>query len=275
MTIGIPIYFMNTRFQIHGEKWWEIRWHQTKFVLWSIFFPNLFISSRLSFWKSAQQIFVLIKTFFCLRLCLQDVLIKTNIFALPIGLQKMSSRLLQDILVKTNIFVLVIHPQDVLIKTNIFALVIGPQKTFSRRVQDVLVKTIIFVLVIRLRDVFKTFSRLFQDFFKMSCQDVLKTSSKRLAKTSSRCLQDVLKTSLRFLQDIFKASCKDVFKTFSRRTYYQVKLVLLTPLRGVFSRFLRRTANMVIYRRICLSHTLEKFMASEQSLQEWQRFLKF
>ena len=83
------------------------------------------------------------------------------------------------------------------------------QKTSWRRVQDVLVKTNIFVLAIRLQDVVKTFSR-------------------RLSKTSSRHLQDVFKTfqdvfttSSRHLgkrlQDIFKTSCKDIFKTFSRR----------------------------------------------------------
>ena len=78
----------------------------------------------------------------------------------------------------------------------------------------------------RLQDVFKTFSRRFQDVFKTSCkmssrhiqdvfktfwrrlQDVFKTSSRRLAKTSSRCLE-------KRLQDIFKTSCKDIFKTFS------------------------------------------------------------
>ena len=47
---------------------------------------------------------------------------------------------------------------------------------FRRRLQDVLVKTNIFVLGICLQDVFKTFSR-------------------RLAKTSSRRLQNVFKTS--------------------------------------------------------------------------------
>ena len=62
---------------------------------------------------------------------------------------------------------------------------------FRRRLQDVLIKTNIFVLAIRLQDVFKTFSR-------------------RLAKTSSRHLQDILQ---RCLQDVFK-------------TYHQVKLLI-------------------------------------------------
>ena len=104
---------------------------------------------------------------------------------------------------------------------------------FRRRLQDLLVKTNIFVLVIHLQDVFKTFSRR---------------------------LQDVLQK--RF-QDIFKTSCKDVFKT-----YHQIKLFLLTRLQDVFNTFLRRTAKMVIYRRIYQGHTSEKFMVSVQSLQE-------
>ena len=71
------------------------------------------------------------------------------------------------------------------------------QKTSSRSLQDVLIKTNIIVLVIRFQDVFKT-------------------SSRCLAKTSSRHLQDVLKTFWRCLQDVFKTFCKDIFKTFSR-----------------------------------------------------------
>ena len=85
--------------------------------------------------------------------------------------------------------------EDVLIKTNMFALALRLQKTSSRRLQDVLVKTNIFVLAIRLQDV-----------LPRCLQDVFKTSSRRLAKTSSR-----------HLQDVFKMSCKDIFKTFSRR----------------------------------------------------------
>ena len=64
---------------------------------------------------------------------LQDVFIKTNMFALASCLQKTSSSHLQDILVKTNIFVLSIRLQDVF-KTsckNVF-------KASSRRLQDVL-----------------------------------------------------------------------------------------------------------------------------------------
>ena len=64
-------------------------------------------------------------------------------------------------------------------------------------------------------DVFKTsWSR--PIFSSSPC--VFKTSSRRLAKTSSKRLEDVLKTSSRGPQDIFKTSCKGVLKT-----YHQVK----------------------------------------------------
>ena len=129
------------------------------------------------------------------------------------------------------VFVFRKHLQDVLIKTNIFALVIRLQKASSRRLQDVLIQTNIFVLVIRLQDVFKTSCKRvfqtssrrlkevlksFQDFFKISSRPLAKTSCKSVFKKSSRCLQEVLKTSSRLPQDIFKTSYKDVFKTFSR-----------------------------------------------------------
>ena len=93
--------------------------------------------------------------------------------------------------------------------------------------------------------VFKTSLRRFQDVFKTSFPDILKTSSKRL--------QDALK---KYLQDVFK-------------TYHQLKLFSLTSLRNLFNTLLRRTAQTVIYRRICLGHTSEKFMGSVQNLQEW------
>ena len=91
--------------------------------------------------------------------------------------------------------------------------------------------------------VFKTSSRHLQDVLPRRLQDVFKTSSRRLANTSWRHLQDVLKT------------------------YHQVKLFLLTSLWEVFNMFVRRTAKTVVYRRIHLGHTSEKFMVSVQNLQ--------
>ena len=99
------------------------------------------------FSKSAQQTFVLMKTsfVFVFQRCLQDVLIKTIMFALALRLQKTSSRRLQDVLVKTDIFVLAIRLQDVF-------------NASSRRLQDV----------------FKTSSRHLPDVLQSHLQDVFK-----------------------------------------------------------------------------------------------------
>ena len=155
-------------------------------------------------------------------------------------------RLDEDVLKTSFVFVFRRRLQDVLIKTNMFALALRLQKTSSRRLgQD---------QYIRLG---YTSSRRLQDVFKTSCQDVFKTSSRRLQnvfKTSSRLLQDVLQ---RYLQDVL-------------RTYHQVKLFLLTRLWEAFNTFLRRSfPKTVIYRGICLSNTIsDKFMVSEPNLQE-------
>ena len=95
-------------------------------------------------------------------------------------LQETSSRCLQDVLIKTNIFALIIHLQ----KTSSRRL--GQEQyicfghTSSRRFQD--------VLKIPCQDAFKRFSKLLQTSWK----NVFKTSSRRLAKTS--CFQNVSKT---------------------------------------------------------------------------------
>ena len=93
-----------------------------------------------------------------------------------------------------------------------------------RRLQDVLIKTNMFASALRLQ----------------------KTSSRRLAKSSSRHLQDIFKT------------------------YHQVKLFLLTRLWEAFNTFLRRSfPKTVIYRGICLSNTTsDKRMFSVPNLQE-------
>ena len=128
-------------------------------------------------------------------------------------------RHLEDVFKTSFVFVFRRRLKDVLIKTNISTWVKRLQKTSSRRLQDVLVKTNIFVLAIPLQDVFKTFSRSFQDVFKTSCYDVLR----RVAKTSSRQIQNVFKTSSRRHENVFKTSfetssrhLQDVFKTFWR-----------------------------------------------------------
>ena len=78
---------------------------------------------------------------------------------------------------------------------------------FRRRLQDVLIKTNMFTLALRLQKT--SWSRPIYS----SWPYVFKTSSRRLAKMSSRHLQDVFKTFSRRFQDVFKTSWQDVFKT--------------------------------------------------------------
>ena len=132
------------------------------------------------------------------------------------------------------------------------------QKTSSKQVQD----EYICLSHTSSEDVFKT--SWLRPIYS-SWPYVFKTSSKRLAKTSSRHTQDVFKTSLRRLPDLLQRYLEDVFNM-----YHQTKLFLLTSLRDLFSTFLRLLQRrLVIYRRICLGHTSEKFMVIVQNLQEW------
>ena len=107
--------------------------------------------------------------------------------------------------------------QDVLIKTNIFALLIRLQKTSARRLDQDQYIRLDHMYSRRLQDFFKTSSRRFATTCLRRFQEVFKMFCKNVYKTSSRRLQDVLKMSSRNVQGIFKTSCKDVFKTFSRR----------------------------------------------------------
>ena len=125
--------------------------------------------------------------------------------------------------------------QDVLIKTNIFAILIRLQKMSSRRLQDVLIKTNIFVLFIRLQDVFKTSSRSLAKTSSRHLQDVFKTFPRRLQdifKTPSTRFEEVFKTSSRHLQDVLQRCFQDGFKT-----YDQVMLFLLTNFQVVFKTY--------------------------------------
>ena len=117
---------------------------------------------------------------------------------------------------------------------------------FRRRLHDVLIKTNIFALVISPQEIFKTFSSRLAKTSSRRSQDVFKTSCKNVFKTSSKRLQDILKTSSRHLEDTFKASCKNVFKKVSRCII---------------------SLNCFPRSRICLGHTSEKFMASAENLQ--------
>ena len=103
-------------------------------------------------WYLAQQTFVLMKTSWrCLSSSSsEDVLIKTNMFALALRLQKTSSRRLGQ-----GQYIRLGH-------------------TSSRRLQDVF-KT-------SSRRLAKTSSRHLQDVFKTSCKDIFKTFSRRIIR---------------------------------------------------------------------------------------------
>ena len=115
------------------------------------------------------------------------------------------------------VFVFPRRLQDVLIKTNIFTLPIDLQKTSLRRlVQDQYIR-LGHTSSRRLQDVFKTSARRLARTPSRRLQDVFKTSSRRLAKRSSIRLQDIFKTSSRRFKDVFRTSWKVIFKTFPRR----------------------------------------------------------
>ena len=118
-------------------------------------------------------------------------------------------------------------------------------------------------------DVLKTSSRrLDQDeYIRLShspSEDVFKMSSRRLdqdqcihlSHSSSRRLQDVFKTSC---QVIFKTSCQYVFKTSAKMSSRDLQDVLQGVIR----------LNCLRSSKICLGHTSEKFMVSEENLQVW------
>ena len=139
-------------------------------------------------------------------------------------------RRFEDVLKTSFVFVFRRRLQDALIKTNIFTILIRLQKTSWRRLEDV----------------FKTSSRLlakasskpFQDVFKTSCKNVFKTPSRRfqdIFKTSSRRIEDVFNTSLRHLQDVLQRCLEDAFKA-----YHQVILFLLTSFQDVFRTYSQR-----------------------------------
>ena len=131
--------------------------------------------------------------------------------------------------------------------------------------------------VLSSKDVFMTSSRRLDEnkyiLINHTCsEDVFKTSSRRLAQdqyirlvdTSSRRLQDIFKTSSRRLANRSWRHLQDILKT-----YHQVKLFLLTSVWEVFNMFVRRTAKTVVYRKIHLGYTSEKFMVSVQNLLGW------
>ena len=162
-----------------------IGWWMTSFIL-------LHSSKHSSWWRRLENV---LKTafVFVFRRRLQDVFIKTNMFALASCLQKTSSRRLG---------------QDQYIRLGY---------TSSRRLQDVFKTS-----SRRPQDIFKTSSRCFENVFKTSSrhlQDVLKSFLRRPAKTV--ICRRPLTTLLRNLWSVYKISkCDKSFSYFSFSLYY-------------------------------------------------------
>ena len=109
--------------------------------------------------------------------------------------------------------------QDFMIKTNILALLIRLQKTSSRRLDQDQYIGLGHRSSRRLQDVFKTSSRHLQDVSKTSSrrlQDILKMSSWHLQDVLQRCLQDVFETYYQ-VKLFLVTQFQDVFETYSKR----------------------------------------------------------
>ena len=123
-------------------------------------------------------------------------------------LQKMSSRRLQDVLVKTNMFALALRLQKMSSRRLGQDQYIRLDHTSSRRLQEVL----------------KTFWRRLQDIFKTSSrrpQNVFKTSSKPLAKISSRRFQDSSSSKLFLLTPLWETFNMFMRRSFSKKVIYR------------------------------------------------------
>ena len=166
--------------------------------------------------------------------------------------------------------------EDVLIKTNMFALALHLQKTSSRRLgQDQYIR-LGYTSSRRLQDVFKTSSRRLQDVLPRCLQDVFKTSSRRLAKTSSRHLQDVLQKRLQDIFKTssrrFEKRLQDFFKTYHQVKLFLLTC-LWEAFNTFLRRFFPKT---IIYRGICLGNTTsDKFMVSVQICKRDKNFSSF
>ena len=105
-------------------------------------------------------------------------------------------RLDEDVLKTSFVFVFRRRLQDVLIKTNIFALALRLQKTSSRRLGQDQYICFGHMSSRRLQDVFKTFLKRLQNVFKASSrrlQDVFKVSSRRLQDVFKTSCKDIFK----------------------------------------------------------------------------------
>ena len=116
----------------------------------------------------------------------------TNLFYTHSNIQKLFSTMNEEL---ASIKPANIRLQNVLIKTNMFALAVRLQKTSSRRLGQDQYIHLGRTSSRRLQDVFKTSSRrlpkassrYLQDVFKTSCKDIFKTFSRRIIKLNCSC----------------------------------------------------------------------------------------
>ena len=110
-----------------------------------------------------------------------------------------------------------------------------------------------------------------EDLFKISSRRLDQDQCIHLSHSSSRRLQDVFKTSQdvlqKRLQDIFQTSCQFIFKTSCQDVFKTSAKMSSRDLQDVLQGVIR--LNCLRSSKICLGHTSEKFMVSEENLQVW------
>ena len=119
-----------------------------------------------------------------------------------------------------------------MIKKNIFALVIRLQKTSSRRLgQDQYIR-LGHTSSGSIQDIFETFSKLLQNVFKTSLRGLAKTTSRHLQDVLKRYFQELFKTYHQVklflftsLRDVFNTFLRRTAKTVIRRRFAYVTLL--------------------------------------------------
>ena len=181
--------------QLHTKEMWE----NTKSVL---YFHQISNMTQLILFKV-----IFIRRFHGVFSILSKLSVDFD-FSIPANI-----RLDEDVLKTSFVFVFKSRLQDVLMETNIFLLIIRLQKTCSRRLgQDQYIR-LVHTSWKRLEDVFKTSSRPLAKTTSRCIQDVFKTSSRRLAKTSLKRLQDVLQIHLEDIFTTFWRCLQNILKT--------------------------------------------------------------
>ena len=144
------------------------------------------------------------------------------------------------------------------------------RKTSSRRLQNVFIKMNVWW------DLCETSWRCLEYVFARRLEDVLKTSSRCLAKTSWRCLKDVLKKSWKCLEDVLARRLENVLKvvfktSWSRRIYWSWlrRLERLMTEANLF--FLMKTS----WKRFLKTKTKDVFKTSSRRLHEDEYLLGY